>query len=108
MIKLNALRVALVAPLAALLACPVRAPEVRTASMSPELQQDYALFANRCSKCHSLARAFNQGDRDDEYWARYVTRMRLQPGSGIAPEEEEPILRFLRYNSAELRRERDQ
>jgi hypothetical protein len=91
-----------------LLGCPQSAtPDVLVAgNMTPEMQQDYALFSNRCSKCHSLARAFNQGDRDDIFWARYVSRMRLQPGSGIAPEEEVPIGRFLHYYSEQLRKER--
>jgi mono/diheme cytochrome c family protein len=89
--------------------CPpvgINQGEIKSASIPAELQADYALFADRCSKCHSVARAFNQGERDDLFWARYVTRMRRQPASGIAPSEEEPILRFLRYYSAELRKER--
>jgi hypothetical protein len=80
--------------------------DIRVANLTPALQSDYALFADRCSKCHSLSRAFNQGDRDDQFWAHYVTRMRRQPSSGIAPEEEEPIVRFLVYYSSELRKER--
>lgn len=85
-----------------------RSNELAVGKMTPEVQADYVLFANRCSKCHSLARAFNQGDRDDMFWSHYVTRMRLQPGSGIAPEEEVPIVRFLHYYSELLRKERDQ
>jgi hypothetical protein len=80
--------------------------DIKVANLTPELQADYALFSDRCSKCHSVSRAFNQGERDDQFWANYVRRMRRQPSSGIAPEEEEPILRFLRYYSAELRKER--
>ena len=72
-------------------------------SIPPELRDDYALFAQRCSKCHSLSRALNNGDRDPKYWAIYVTRMRRQPSSGIAPEDEPAILRFLNYHSAQLR-----
>ena len=58
---------------------------------------DYAIFARRCSKCHSLARALNSGIEDDSGWIAYVTRMRRQPGSGIAPGDAAPILRFLHY-----------
>ena len=75
------------------------------ASIPPEHREEYALFAQRCSKCHSLARALNNGDRDEKYWALYVTRMRRQPSSGIAPADEPPILRFLNYHSAQLRAE---
>jgi len=39
------------------------------------------------------------GIDDDVYWKRYVTRMRLQPSSGISEEDEVPILRFLHYYS---------
>jgi mono/diheme cytochrome c family protein len=80
--------------------------DTKLAKLTPELQADYALFTDRCSKCHSVARAFNQGERDDLFWTNYVRRMRRQPASGIAPEEEEPIVRFLHYYSAELRKER--
>src|SRR5215472_2891348 len=69
--------------------------------LPPELVPDYALFAQRCSKCHSLARPLNSGIDSDEYWAEYVERMRLQPGSGISVEDKTPILRFLHYYSLE-------
>jgi hypothetical protein len=72
-------------------------------SIPPEMRSEYSLFANRCSKCHSLARALNNGDHDAQYWARYVARMRRQPASGIAPEDEPPILKFLNFYSAQLR-----
>ena len=78
---------------------------VSVSSLPPEHQAEYALFAQRCSKCHSLARVLNNGDHDERYWARYVSRMRRQPASGIAPEDEPPILRFLNFYSAQLRAE---
>jgi hypothetical protein len=59
------------------------------------VRADYELFAQRCSRCHSLAHPLNAGITDMNEWRNYVRRMRRQPGSGIAPEEEEPILRFL-------------
>jgi hypothetical protein len=67
--------------------------------MPDEVRPDYALFANRCSKCHSLARPLQSGITDDRYWADYVERMRLQPSSGISREDATPILRFLHYLS---------
>src|SRR5690348_2128307 len=66
-----------------------------------ELRADYAVFAQRCSKCHSLARPLNSGISDENYWSLYVARMRRQPGSGISQEDAGPILRFLHYYSVE-------
>jgi hypothetical protein len=62
-----------------------------------DTRDDYAIFAHRCSKCHALARALNSGIEEDSGWVAYVTRMRRQPGSGIAPSDVAPILRFLHY-----------
>lgn len=83
----------------------VQGEGVVLSSIPLEHRDEYALFAQRCSKCHSLARALNNGDRDEKYWALYVTRMRRQPSSGIAPEDEPPILRFLNFYSAQVRAE---
>ena len=66
-----------------------------------QFKDDYALFANRCSKCHGLARPLNLASHEtsDEYWERYVERMRRQPGSGISPEDAVAIRRFLHVYS---------
>ncbi len=80
--------------------------EVDQAKVPPELRGDYAVFAQRCSKCHSLARPLTSGIDDDEYWKRYVERMRRQPASGISPEDEIPILRFLHYFSEEQKKKK--
>lgn len=70
-------------------------------SLPPGVGKDYELFAARCSKCHSLARPLGSGITDDAYWAKYVERMRRQPGSGISPADTTAILRFLHYYSQE-------
>ena len=71
-------------------------------STLPESQRaDYAIFAQRCSKCHALSRPLNAGITDDAYWAMYVARMRRQPASGISESDEVAVLRFLHYYSAE-------
>jgi hypothetical protein len=70
-----------------------------------EVRADYDLFARRCSKCHPLARALNSGIHDDDVWVNYVNRMRRQPGSGISPQDTQPILRFLHYYSLEQQRD---
>jgi hypothetical protein len=87
-----------------LAACP--SPEDRSEGIDlPTLPQDvradYEVFAQRCSKCHSLARPLNSGIADDEYWKMYVARMRRQPESGISLEDSRVILRFLHYYSLE-------
>lgn len=73
------------------------------AAVPAELRADYALFAQRCSKCHSLARPLSSGIDDDDYWVEYVGRMRRQPSSGISEDDTVAILRFLHDFSAEER-----
>ena len=80
---------------------------VEPASLPAELRADYAVFAQRCSKCHSLARPLNSGISDENYWSLYVARMRRQPGSGISQEDASPILRFLHYYSLEQLRKNE-
>lgn len=76
-------------------------------SLPAELRADYAVFAQRCSKCHALARPLNSGITDENYWVRYVAKMRRQPASGITQEDAAPILRFLRYYSLEQTRKNE-
>ena len=73
-------------------------------TMPENVRGDYAVFARKCSKCHSLARPLSANISDDEQWVLYVNRMRRQPASGISPSDQEHILRFLRYYAADLRR----
>jgi hypothetical protein len=74
-----------------------RAEGAEAVGLPPELKDDYALFAQRCSKCHTLARPLNAGIDTDDQWALYVARMRRMPGSGIAPDEVPHILNYLHY-----------
>jgi mono/diheme cytochrome c family protein len=82
-------------------AAATHAEGLEPATLPVEQRADYAIFAQRCSKCHSLARPLNSGISDENYWSLYVARMRRQPGSGISQEDAEPILRFLHYYSVE-------
>jgi mono/diheme cytochrome c family protein len=70
------------------------------------VRADYDVFAQRCSKCHSLARPLSSGIDDDDYWATYVAKMRRQPNSGISQDDTVVILRFLHYFSAELQKKK--
>ena len=81
-----------------------RSEGLEPSSLPAPLRADYAVFAQRCSKCHSLARPLNSGITDDNYWSLYVARMRRQPASGITQEDAGPILRFLTYYSLEQRK----
>jgi hypothetical protein len=72
---------------------------VDTAGVPQEEQADYAIFSQRCSKCHSLARPLNSGITDDGYWRMYVEKMRRQPASGISEGDTVVILRFLHWYS---------
>ncbi len=74
--------------------------------MPDDVRDDYAVFAQRCSKCHSLARPLNSGIVDDDYWAMYVARMRRQPSSGISEDDARVILRFLHWYSLEQKRQK--
>jgi hypothetical protein len=76
------------------------------AQLPSDLRADYAVFAHRCSKCHLLARALNSGIDRESQWETYVVRMRRQPGSGIAPGDVQPILRFLFAYTVAQRAER--
>lgn len=70
-------------------------------AMPADVQGDYAVFAQRCSKCHSLARPLESGITEDSYWRMYVEKMRRQPGSGISEADTVPILRFLHWYSVD-------
>jgi hypothetical protein len=73
------------------------------ATLPENIRGDYAVFAERCSKCHSLARPLSSGIDDDDYWAMYVARMRRQPASGISQEDTVVVLRFLHYFSEDMK-----
>jgi cytochrome c5 len=102
---LRSLFVRIVAIAAVFVACTSsrQAVDVAAAS-SPQAHADYEVFAQRCSKCHSLARPLNSGIDDDDYWRAYVAKMKRQPGSGISAEDTVAILRFLHVFSMEERR----
>ncbi len=85
------------------LACQ-RTEGLDPSKMPENVRADYEVFANRCSKCHSLARPLTANITDDEQWVLYVNRMRRQPGSGISRTDQDGILRFLKYYAADLRR----
>jgi hypothetical protein len=83
-----------------------RSEGLDVATLPPDVRPDYELFAQRCSKCHSLARPLESGITDDSFWAKYVERMRRQPSSGISPSDVQSVLRFLHYYSEDQKKRR--
>lgn len=83
-----------------LAACAISEPQLAAPSGAPtDVRADCALASRRCSRCHTLDRVVDARAEAPEFWRYYVHRMRLQPGSGIRPDEEPPILRCLVYRS---------
>jgi hypothetical protein len=64
-----------------------------------EVRLGCALAETRCTRCHTVDRILSSSLSSVEHWRSYVHRMRLQPQSGILPDEELPILRCLAYRS---------
>jgi len=102
------MKIALITVLVALAGCTGAGEGIEPAKLPSDLQPDYAVFARRCSKCHSLSRPLQSGIDSDQFWVHYVARMRAMPGSGISAEDEVKILRFLHYYSAEQRRKKEE
>ena len=57
------------------------------------------LVSRRCSRCHPLDRVL-QARVAAPQWPDYVHRMRLMPGSGIPPAEEQILIQCLSFRSA--------
>ncbi len=64
----------------------------------PQMQEYYQLFANKCSRCHTLARPINSTFTDKE-WKKYVRQMMRKPGSGLTPKTASQITEFLVYDA---------
>jgi hypothetical protein len=70
--------------------------KVEVSAFPGEVQEAYGLFAARCSRCHTLARAINT-NLSPESWKLYVKKMMSKPGSGISPDDGKTIYRFLAF-----------
>ncbi len=62
-----------------------------------EQQKNYKLFADKCAKCHTIARPINTTMTKPE-WERYVKRMMHKPNSGISDSQGKSIYEFLAYD----------
>ena len=70
-------------------------------SKYPQAMQDnYEIFATKCTQCHKLSRPINSDYALPSEWSRYVKRMMHKPGSGIGSSEGKKIFEFLAYDSS--------
>ena len=112
-VTINA-RLCIFAIVASVSACFLFEHDTRITAPEPspvEIRLGCALAETRCTRCHGAERILNARVSSPNHWREYVHRMRLQPQSGILPDEEAPILHCLVYRSfgsagvAELDRE---
>ena len=73
---------------------------INVSSYPAGAQQDYAVFAQKCSQCHKLSRPINSDFALPDEWSRYVHRMMSKPGSGIDGGSGVKIYDFLVYDSS--------
>lgn len=64
-----------------------------------DMQARYKVFATRCGKCHTIARAINCDFVLEDEWDRYLTRMMRKPGMGISAGDRQKIFEFLAFDS---------
>jgi hypothetical protein len=64
------------------------------------VQQDYAVFSQKCTLCHRLSRPINSDFVLPDEWSRYIHRMMSKPGSGIDGGSGAKIYDFLVYDSS--------
>jgi len=64
------------------------------------IQEDYAVFSQKCSQCHKLSRPINSDYALPDEWSRYIHRMMNKPGSGIGGGDGKKIYDFLVYDSS--------
>jgi len=64
------------------------------------LQKNYAVFREKCTLCHTLARPINSDFALPDEWSRYIKRMMHKPGSMISPGQAKKIYDFLVYDAS--------
>jgi cytochrome c2 len=71
---------------------------IDVSSYPADMQQRYALFTHKCSRCHSLEKPL-QARVGKNGWADYVRRMSRHPGAGISERDQREIAAFLQYHA---------
>jgi hypothetical protein len=74
---------------------PSGTPDV--GSYPPEVQKQYKVFAQKCSRCHDLSRPLNAKYSTEAQWRDMVARMARKPGAGISPKDQAAVTSFLVY-----------
>jgi len=64
------------------------------------LRENYQIFRQKCSVCHTIARPINCEFALPDEWSRYIKRMMHKPGSSISPGQAKKIYEFLAYDSS--------
>lgn len=65
-----------------------------------DMKTKYKVFADKCAKCHTIARAINCEFALDDEWERYIKRMMNKAGASvISAADGKQIFEFLTYDS---------
>jgi cytochrome c5 len=73
--------------------------KIDVSKYTPEMKTKYKVFADKCAKCHTIARPINCEFALDDEWERYIKRMMNKAGTLISPAEGKQIFEFLTYDS---------
>jgi hypothetical protein len=66
----------------------------------PDMKANYKVFAEKCAKCHTIARPINCEFALEDEWERYIKRMMNKAGpSIISAKDGKQIFEFLVYDS---------
>jgi cytochrome c5 len=64
-----------------------------------DMKANYKVFAEKCSKCHTIARAINCEFALEDEWERYVKRMMNKGGTMFTANDGKQIYDFLVFDS---------
>ena len=73
---------------------------IDVSSYPAAIQKNYAIFKQKCTLCHTLARPINCDFALPDEWSRYVKRMMHKPGSMISQANAKKIFEFLAFDSS--------
>jgi cytochrome c5 len=78
-----------------------KGPSTIDVSQYPKaIQENYKVFRQKCSVCHTTARPINSDFVLPDEWSRYVKRMMHKPGSLISATDGKKIYAFLVYDAS--------
>lgn len=83
-----------------------KGPASIDASKYPQEQQaNYKVFAQKCAKCHTLARAINSPYALPKEWESYIDKMKKKKRSGLDSKSAKAITDFVIYDSSIRKKE---